>query len=316
MLITKPSWRARLFSLGYRVLIRRRSWGRDDEAVARRARRLFGTPSPLQWLGTRRLLVEPAPDGVAGGERLTPKGGAARRGVVMYIHGGGYVSCSAATHRPITGALARLTGLRVFSAEYRLAPEYRFRHAVDDVFEAYRRLLLDQKSDGGGIALAGDSAGGGLVLALLVRIRDEGFALPSCAVCFSPWTDMTGSGASVRANDGRCAMFRPASIPQFATAYLGGESPTDPLASPVFADLGRLPPILLQVGSTELLLDDSRRVHKQIQAARGGRKPREASRLRVYKDVPHCWQMLDGFVPEARKALVEAAEFIRARVRA
>lgn len=315
MLITKPSWQARLFSFFYRVLIRRESWGADEWAVARRARRLFGTPSPLQWLGTRGLLVEPAPYG-EGGERLTPKRGAAARGIVMYIHGGGYVSCSARTHRPITGALARLTGLRVFSADYRLAPEYRFRHAVDDVFDDYRRLLLDQKSDGGGIALAGDSAGGGLVLALLVRIRDEGLALPSCAVCFSPWTDMTGSGASVRANDGRCAMFRPASIPQFASAYLGGAEPTDPLASPAFADLGRLPPILLQVGSTELLLSDSERVHEAIQEARGAREADAASRLKIYEDVPHCWQMLDGFVPEARIALAEAAEFIRAHVRA
>src|SRR5215207_7595277 len=113
-----PSLRARLFSAGYRALIRRRNWGADERAVVRRARRLFGTPSPLQWLRTRGLRVEPVGrDGVSG-EWLTPERHG--RGVLLYIHGGGYVSCSAATHRPITAALARLTGLRVFSLEYRL----------------------------------------------------------------------------------------------------------------------------------------------------------------------------------------------------
>jgi acetyl esterase/lipase len=235
--------------------------------------------------------------------------------VLLYIHGGGYVACSAATHRPITGALAKLTSLRVFSVNYRRAPEHRGPAALDDVFDAYRDLLA-QGFDGKEIALAGDSAGGGLVLALLVRVRNEGLDAPACAVCFSPWTDMTGSGASVNANDGRCAMFRPESVAQFASAYLGDGSRTHESVSPVFANLDNLPPVLLQVGSTELLLDDSRRVHEAIQQARGAREPDAASRLEIYEDVPHCWQMLDGFVPEAREALTEAAEFIRRHVRA
>lgn len=302
-----PSLRARLFSAGYRALIRRRNWGADERAVVRRARRLFGTPPPLQWLRTRGLRVEPVGrDGVSG-EWLTHEGRG--RGVLLYMHGGGYVSCSAATHRPITAALARLTGLRVFSLEYRLAPEHRFPAALDDALDAYR-WLLGQGLDGEEIALAGDSAGGGLVLSTLLRARDAGLQSPACAVCFSPWTDMTGAGASVSANDGRCAMFRTASIGQFAPAYLGGASPRDPYASPVFADLRGLPPLLLQVGSTELLLDDSVRVHEKILAGGG------ASRLEVYEDVPHCWQMLDGFVPEARASLAQAAEFIRGHVRA
>lgn len=315
MLIAQPSLRARFFSAIYRLLIRRRSWGRDDAAVARRARRLFDTPRPVRWLGRRGLTVKAAViDGVVRGEWLTPAGGARQGGVIMYVHGGGYVSCSAATHRPITGALARLTSMRVLAVEYRLAPERRCPAALDDVVEAYRRLL-GKGFAGEQIALAGDSAGGGLVLALLVRLRDEEFPAPACAVCFSPWTDMTGSGASVAANDGRCAMFRPESIAQFASVYLGGKAAKCESASPVFADLGGLPPVLLHVGSTELLLDDSRRVHKRILAARGWREPHAASRIRVFKDAPHCWQMLDGFVPEARRSLAEAAEFIRSHVR-
>lgn len=312
----KPSLRARIFSAIFRLLIRRRSWGRDDAAVVRRARRLFNTPSPLQRLSTRGVRVEPTAHQGVSGEWLT-SAGAVKRGVLLYMHGGGYVSCSAATHRPITAALAKLTSLRVFSIEYRLATEHRFA-APDDALDAYRRLLGEGFA-GEEIALAGDSAGGGLALVTLQRIRDEGLAPPSCAVLFSPWTDMTGSGASVNANNGRCVMFRPQSIAQFASAYLGGAPPTSPLASPLFADLDGLPPILLQVGSTELLLDDSRRVHEGIQkawAARGEEAAKKASRLEVYTDVPHCWQMLDGFVPEAREALAEAAEFIRRHVRA
>lgn len=314
MRIAKPSLRARFFSAIYRLVIRRRSWGRDDAAVARRARRLFDTPHPARWFGGRGLKVEAVVvGGGARGERLTPAGGAARGGIVMYVHGGGYVSCTAATHRPITGALARLTSLPVFAVEYRLAPEHRCPAALDDAVAAYRQLL-DEGFAGERIALAGDSAGGGLVLALLVRLREEGFPAPACAVCFSPWTDMTRSGASVAANDGRCAMFRPESITQFASVYLGGTAAECESASPLFANLGGLPPVLLHVGSTELLLDDSRRVHKKIQAARGSRKPRAASRIRVFKDAPHCWQMLDPFVPEARRSLTEAAEFIRSHV--
>jgi acetyl esterase/lipase len=144
------------------------------------------------------------------------------------------------------------------------------------------------------------------VLACLLRLRDEGVPLPACAVCFSPWTDLAATGESQRFNDGRCAMFRTENAAAFAPAYLGDASPRDPYASPAYANLAGLPPLLLQVGSTELLLDDARRVHRKIQAAYG------TSRLEIYEDVAHCWQMLDGFVPEARAALEQAAAFIRA----
>jgi acetyl esterase/lipase len=223
--------------------------------------------------------------------------------VILYLHGGGYVSCSPATHRPITTALARLSRRRVFSLDYRLAPEHRYPAALDDAVAAYRWLLA-QGVHAGMISLAGDSAGGGLVLGLLLRARDMGLPLPACAVCFSPWTDLAGTGASVRLNDGRCAMFRTENTAEFAAAYLGDVSPLDSYASPAFANLGGLPPLLLQVSSTELLLDDSRRVNDKVQEAGG------ISRLEVYDDVAHCWQMLDGFVPEARRALRSAAAFI------
>ena len=295
------SWQARCFSAGMRMLIRRRNWGDDEHAVARRARRLFGTPPVYQRLRTRGLGLTPVPALGARSEWVEPPECNDR--VVLYLHGGGYVSCSPATHRPITAALARLTGSRVFGLDYRRALEHRFPAAVDDAVAAYQ-WLLDQGIPAGAIAVAGDSAGGGLTLSLLVRARDMGLPLPACAVCFSPWTDLAGTGASIRQNDGRCAMFRPENIAEFAGAYLGGQSPFDQYASPAHADLSGLPPLLLQVGATELLLDDSRMVHDKIQQAGG------TSRLEVFEGVFHCWQMLDGVVPEARVALRQAADFI------
>ena len=297
-----PSWQARCLNAAVRVLIRRRKWGEDEQAVARRARRLFGTPAPFHLLRTRGLRLEQVDDAGVRGEWLACEN--PERGVILYVHGGGFLSCSAATHRPITAALARLTRRRVFSINYRLAPEHRFPAGLDDAFAAYR-WLLGRVPSARDISIAGDSAGGNLVLGVLLRARDAGLPLPACAVCFSPWTDLAITGESVRLNDGRCAMFRPETIAEFAAGYLDGTSTRDPRASPVFADLGGLPPLLLQVGSTELLLDDARRVHHKILEAGG------SSRLEIFDDVFHCWQMLDGVVPEARAALRQAADFIR-----
>jgi acetyl esterase/lipase len=188
----------------------------------------------------------------------------------------------------------------VFAVDYRVAPEARFPAALDDVVAAYRWLL----TLGEPVVVAGESAGGGLVLALAARARDAGWTAPACVVALSPWTDLEGTGASLRANDGRCAMFHPENIPAFASAYLGDARPDDARASPLRAEPHGLPPLLLQVGSTELLLDDARRVHERVRAVGG------ESRLTIYDDVPHGWQLLSPFVPEARAALREVADFV------
>lgn len=295
------SWQARCFNASVRLLIRRRRWGKDERAAARRARRLFGAMPVYQWFRTRGLRLSPVCDRGVRGEWVAPK--EFGESVILFLHGGGYVSCSPATHRPITAALARLTGSRVFALDYRIAPEHRFPAALDDALTAYR-WLLEQGLPADAISVAGDSAGGGLVLSLLLRARDEGLPLPACGVCFSAWTDLAGTGASVRHNDGRCAMFRTENIAEFAALYLGDCSPFESYASPAHADLGGLPPLLLQVGSTELLFDDTRLVHEKIQKAEG------ASRMEIFEDVFHGWQMLDGIVPEARAALRQAADFI------
>ncbi len=226
----------------------------------------------------------------------------------MYVHGGGYVACSPVTHRPITAALARLSGLRVFSLDYRLAPEHRFPAALDDTIAAYEWLLQQPGVDPSRVAISGDSAGGGLALALLSLLNQRGLPMPACAVLGSPWTDLTGSGASGPENDGRCHMFRFANLEAFSRTYLGDNSPSDPRASPLFADLSGLCPVLIQVSSTEVLLDDSTRVDAKVRAAGG------ESRLEVYDDVVHAWQMLDGLVPEARVAITGAVAFITEKI--
>jgi acetyl esterase/lipase len=299
-----PTWQARIFSLAVRAVVRRRHWGSEPD-LARRARRVFGTLPQYSRFAARGLRRERVDTGQVRGEWLIPD--AASAAVIFYVHGGGFVACSAATHRPITAALARFTRCRVFSVEYRLAPEHRFPAAHDDVLAAYEWLLATGVASSA-VALAGDSAGGNLVLTLGVRLRDAQRPTPACIVAFSPWTDLAGTGRSLVANDGRCAMFRPENIAGFAGAALGTAPAAAPAASPVYADLQGLPPTLLHVGSTELLLDDARRVHERIAAAGG------VSRLEIFEDVPHCWQMFVPFVPEATASLRDAATFIMQNV--
>src|SRR5690606_12007695 len=159
-------------------------------------------------------------------------------------------------------------GSPVFSADYRLAPEARLPAAHADVAAAYR-FVLDSGFDASQIALVGDSAGGNLVLRLAVDLRDRGLPTAACVVAFSPWPGLSGQSPSVRANAGRCAMFRPENIRDFAAAALGDGDAASPAASLVYADLHDLPPLLLHVGSTELLLDDATRIHERLQASGG-----------------------------------------------
>jgi len=294
------SWQARAFSRGIRARVRRRHWGRE-RALASRARRIFGAPRAYGWLTTVGLTRKAYHSDGVHGEWLVPRN--PRPGIVLYVHGGGFVSCSAATHRPIAAALARLTQRRVFSVDYRLAPEARLPAAQHDIAAAYDSVIRSGVPSPE-IALVGDSAGGNLVLSLAVQLRESGAPAPACIAVFSPWTDLTGRSPSLQANVMRCAMFHPENIHDFAAAALGTGPPGNPLFSPVYADLHSLPPVLLHVGSTELLLDDARRVHDRIRQSNG------ESFLHVYDDVPHCWQMLFPFVPEAIDSMRETATFI------
>jgi len=293
------SWQARCSSLAIRLIVRRKEWGGTD-ALTRRARRVFGAPRSYGWLAARGLRHEVVRTNTVRGEWLSVS--SPRPGTILYVHGGGFVSCSPATHRPIAAALARLTKRRVFSLEYRLAPESRWPAAHDDTRAAFD-WLLSEGVPPGAIALVGDSAGGNLVLSLAIALRDQSRALPACVIAFSPWTDLAGTGASVRANDGGCAMFRSGNMAAFAAVALGTTPTTTPSASPLYADLRGLPPVALHVGSTELLLDDATRLAQGIHDTGG------VCQLEIFENVPHGWQMLVGLVPEAGRSLRAAAAF-------
>ena len=222
--------------------------------------------------------------------------------VLLYLHGGGYFGCSAETHRPITVYFA-MHGFRVFAPDYRLAPENPFPAAVDDAVAAYRGLLAAGYSPQR-IVVAGDSAGGGLALSLMLVLRAAATPLPAAGALFSPWTDLAATGESVRTNAARCAMFHGPDINPSARYYLGNADPRNPLASPLYADLAGLPPLLIHVGADECLRDDSTRLAEKARAAR------VTVELKVWPVVPHVWQLAPHKIPEARQSLRETAEFL------
>jgi monoterpene epsilon-lactone hydrolase len=223
---------------------------------------------------------------------------------ILYLHGGGYYFCSPSTHRSITFTLASFANARTFVPKYRLAPEYPFPAALDDAVAAYCRLLADGVP-ASSIVIAGDSAGGGLAMATLIALRDSKIALPAGAMVFSPWTDLAATGPSLTTNDGRDAMFPGRMIKLAASLYLAETPATHPLASPLYADLGGLPPLLIQVSDSEVLLDDSVRLAERARAA-GVRV-----QLEVWPGLPHAWHIFWPFLPESKSAIAAAAAFAR-----
>jgi acetyl esterase/lipase len=294
------SWQAHVLDALLRVTVKRRLRQNTDLAHVRAVLNSGNLPIPPNIAYRRHQF------GRVGGEWvLAPDAGAAPP-VLLYLHGGGYFACSAVTHRSITSWFAK-AGFSVFVPDYRLAPEHPYPAAVEDAEAAYL-ALLDQGHDAGNIVVAGDSAGGGLTLALLLRLRDRLHRLPASAALFSPWTDLAGTGASVKTNATRDAMFTGAGLTAAAAFYLGRTSARTPLASPLYGDLRGLPPLLIHVGARELLRDDSTRLAERAQEA-GVRVT-----LRVWPVVPHVWQLLHRFVPEGRESLRETAAFLRAAV--
>lgn len=264
--------------------------------------------------GFAAAIARPAPEDVAtrattlGGRpalELTPAGASERRHL-LYFHGGGYVIGSPDTHAGLVGELARRAGLRATSVDYRLAPEHVFPAAVEDGIAAYRELLASG-IDARDIVIAGDSAGGGLTLTTLLSAREAGLPLPAAAVLFSPWSDLTLSGASIRSKDGVDPIFIESDLQAFVD-HLGAGDPSQPLASPLFADLTGLPPLLIQVGANELLLDDAVRL-----AGRAGADNVDVT-LEIGSDLPHVYQHHYGRLDEANAALDQAAGFLIAHL--
>lgn len=273
-----------------------------EKARALTAKRAWSPDVPRGW----RLRELDGADGKPlRGEWIERSGEPAigARPTVLYLHGGGYYFCSPRTHRSIVFGLATRANAPVFSLDYRLAPEHRFPAALDDATAAYRHLIAEGTAPES-IVIAGDSAGGGLALATLVALRDAGDPLPAGAVLFSPWTDLAATGASIVDNDGADPMFSGPAIAKAAKVYLGDMPATHPYASPVYADLRGLPPLFMMAGSTEVLLDDSRRVAANARAAGVD------CELEVWKKMPHVWPIFAPFIPEANRALDRAAAFI------
>ena len=228
----------------------------------------------------------------------------APRRVILYFHGGGYVAGSPATHAPMLARLAKLSGVEVRAPDYRLAPEAPFPAAFDDAKAAFKQALAAGYRPGD-IVLGGDSAGGGLALALLAWCCARG-QRPAALFAFSPWTDLTGSGASMHQNAARDAYLPAERIDELAGLYLGDAARDDPRASPVFAAFAEPPPVLLQVSETEILRDDTLRMAERLRAQGG------AVTVQTWANAPHVWQVFDGWLPEARAALREVATFVQA----
>jgi acetyl esterase/lipase len=228
--------------------------------------------------------------------------------VLLYFHGGGYAVGSAADSVGLAADVVRRTGARAISVDYRLAPENPFPAAVDDAVDAYRALLKDG-TPAARIGFVGESAGGGLVVAALVALKTAGLPQPSSAVVFSPWTDLTVSGASMAGKAAVDPALTPQAMRTRARDYLGDTDPATPLASPIFADLTGLAPLLIQVGSHEILLDDSVRL-----AARAAEQDVPVE-LQVYPQVPHVFQGFAALLDEGDTALNAAAAFTRAHWR-
>ena len=227
--------------------------------------------------------------------------GARDDGALLYLHGGGYILGSIRTHTELCSRLARATGLRVLAIDYRLAPEHPFPAAVEDAVAAWR-WLLEQGLDAPRIAIAGDSAGGGLALATLVALRAAGLRLPGCAVCLSPFADLSDERPDEANGD---PLLTPEAIQMMANTYLQGGDPKEPTASPVFADLSGLPPLLIQVGTRERLLSDSLRVAERARAAGVD------VTLEKGEGLIHVWQLFGPEMPEAREAVAQIGAFVR-----
>jgi epsilon-lactone hydrolase len=250
----------------------------------------------------QRISIQPvAADGVSG--EWVSVATATNGPTVLFLHGGGYVAGSPRTHRLLTAQIARVATARVLALDYRLAPEHPYPAAVEDAWRAYG-WLLRQGIDPMTILVGGDSAGGGLALALLLALRDAQLPMPAGAVGLSPWLDLALQGESLRTNVG-IDYLNPQVLQGAARMYLAGADPHTPLASPLYADLHGLPPLLIQAATTELLVDDSRRFVERARAAGVHVK------LELYENMVHVWHFFYWMNQAARQAINHIGSFIR-----
>jgi acetyl esterase/lipase len=296
------SLRARLARLAFRFLMKRSEGDLSVDDIRRRFARMERlTPPPPR--GTRTRTVDA---GGVPGELVETRASRPDRHL-LYLHGGAYALGSPRLYRHFTWRMANAARARVLVADYRLAPEHPFPAALDDAVAAWR-WLLGAGAAPAGMAIAGDSAGGGLALAAMLKLRDDGLPLPAAAVAMSPWTDLALTAPSLRLNATADPMLIAADVPRFAAAYLGRADPRDPYASPLYGDPHGLAPTLIQAGSDEILRDDSVRMAEVMRAAGC------TVELQVWPKMPHTWQLLAPVLPEARAAIAEIARFLDRRL--
>ncbi len=227
--------------------------------------------------------------------------------IVLYLHGGGYVLGGIDSHQMLCILMAQTLKMKILLPEYRLAPESPFPAAVDDALTAYRWLLA-QGYNSKNIIISGDSAGGGLSLAAVLSLRDAGQPLPAAVVCMSPWADLTFKGNSYITKEKSEVILREDVLREWASAYVGKEKSDHRLISPVNADFHGFPPLLIQVGSDEILLDDSLALTEKAKAQGVN------VTLKVWDDLWHVWQALGELIPESRQAFEEMGQFVRKHI--
>ena len=293
-----PSWQARLSTFLIRLTIKRRLAAAKDVAAIRAVLNrggMYKVPTGIR--------ITPATINSIPGEWVESGGSPTQ--LMLFLHGGGYVACTLKTHRPYACFFAGC-GFHVFMPDYRLAPEHPFPAALDDAITAYRGMRNAYPD--ASIVIAGDSAGGGLSLATMLRLHAEGDLLPRAAALFSPWTDLTNTGDSRVSNNKKCAMFYADGITSVANYYVPRATPEalkNPLISPVYGDYTGFPPMLIHASEDELLRDDSIRLADRLRE--GG----VTVSLKIWPTVAHDWQLLYTMVPEGRQSLEQAAVFLK-----
>jgi monoterpene epsilon-lactone hydrolase len=258
-----------------------------------------------QFLPSGDVRSEPVDAGGVPGEWISTPESTHER-VIYYLHGGAYFMGSVNTHRELISRLSRAARARALAIDYRLAPENPFPAAVEDSTSAYR-WLISTGADPARLVIAGDSAGGGLTLATLVALRDAGDPLPAAAVCLSPWVDLEGLGESMISRAEVDPMIQRDSLIQAGETYLGDADSHTPLAAPLYADLRGLPPLLIQVGTAEALLDDATRIAERARAAG------VEVIFEPWDEMFHVWQFCASILPEGQEAIDRIGEFVRKR---
>jgi acetyl esterase/lipase len=241
-------------------------------------------------------------DGIPAAWVIPPDAG--RDKVILHLHGGGYVLGGIESSQAMCILMAQILKMKVALPEYRLAPEHPFPAAVEDAVKVYR-WLLTQGYEAKNIILSGDSAGGGLSLAAAMSLRDAGMSLPGAVVCMSPWADLTFKGKSYITKEKAEPILREDVLRMWAAAYSGGENPSHPLISPVYGNFRAFPPLLIQVGGDEILLDDS------VMLAEKAKSDGANVTLKVWDGMWHVWQALAGLIPESQQAFEQMGDFLK-----